>query len=354
MGLNLYINPIELTASLVNIPSESHNEKQIVQQIELALHKQAPWLEITRIGNSILARTKLNRPLRIILAGHVDTVPIINNIPSFIKARELWGCGTSDMKAGNAVFLYLITTISKPCYDITLIMYDCEEVEYHANGLSKIKCDLPEWLEANIAIFGEPSDGFIEAGCQGTMRISINSVGTRSHSARPWSGSNAIHNLTKVLNLIREYQPHNMRIENCNYQECLSAVQINGGISGNIIPDTASIIVNFRFIPNMSIDKAFSHLCKIFKKVEANVNLIDASEGALPNLNKPVINMLLNSTNIGVRAKYGWTDVARLTSLGIPSINWGPGSPNSSHKSDERINVSRVIKFTKILKNYLS
>lgn len=354
MGLDLRADPIALTAALVDIPSESRHEQRIADEIETALRIQAPHFEVIRNGDAVLARTHLGRPSRVMLAGHIDTVPAAENLPSRIEGGEIWGCGTSDMKSGDAVFLHLAATIAEPSHDLTLVMYDCEEIESSANGLGRIERELPDWLQADVAILGEPSGGFIEAGCQGTIRVVVSAAGTRAHSARSWLGDNAIHKLGAVLDRLSSYQPRSVDIDGCVYREGLSAVCIDGGIAGNVIPDAASVTVNFRFAPDRSIEQAVAHVHEVFDGLDVAIVLTDAAAGALPGLAKPAAAALVAAAGGQVRAKYGWTDVARFAALGIPAVNYGPGDPNLAHKVDERVEVAQITAVTEMLRSYLT
>lgn len=354
MGLDLTADPIALTAALVDIPSESRHEQLIADQIEAALRAQAPHFEVIRNGDAVLARTHLGRASRVMLAGHIDTVPAADNLPSHIANGELWGCGTSDMKSGDAVFLHLAATIAEPSHDITLVMYDCEEIESSANGLGRIERELPDWLQADVAILGEPSGGFIEAGCQGTIRVVVGAAGTRAHSARSWLGDNAIHKLGAVLDRLTRYQPRNVDIDGCVYREGLSAVRVDGGIAGNVIPDAASVTVNFRFAPDRSVEQALAHVHEVLDGLDVDIELTDAAAGALPGLAKPAAAALVAAAGGQVRAKYGWTDVSRFAALGIPAVNYGPGDPNLAHKVDERVEIAQITSVTDMLRRYLT
>ena len=241
--LDLHGDPVALTAALVDIPSESRHEKRIADEIEAALRAQTTGFEVVRHGDAVLARTDFGRPSRVLLAGHVDTVPAADNLPSRLVDGVLHGCGTSDMKSGDAVFLHLAATVVDAAHDITLVMYDCEEIEASANGLGRIERELPQWLDADVAILGEPSGGFIEAGCQGTLRVIVSTTGTRAHSARSWLGDNAIHKLALVLARLNTYQARDVDIDGCVYREGLSAVRVDGGVAGNVVPDAASVTV---------------------------------------------------------------------------------------------------------------
>jgi succinyl-diaminopimelate desuccinylase len=354
VGLDLRGDPIALTAALVDIPSESHDEKRIADEIEAALREQTTGFEIARNGNAVLARTNRGLPSRVLLAGHTDTVPAADNLPSRLEGGQLHGCGTSDMKSGDAVFLHVAATIAEPSHDITLVMYDCEEIEAAANGLGRIEQELPDWLQADVAILGEPSAGFIEAGCQGTIRLVVSTSGTRAHSARSWLGDNAIHKLGEVLRRLSSYQPRSVDIDGCTYREGLSAVGIEGGVAGNVIPDAAAVTVNYRFAPDRSIEQAVQHVRGVLDGIDVQIELTDSAPGALPGLAKPAAAALVDAAGGQVRAKYGWTDVARFAALGIPAVNYGPGDPNLAHRADERVEIARIAEATDLLRRYLS
>jgi succinyl-diaminopimelate desuccinylase len=354
VGLDLRGDPIALTAALVDIPSESRHEQLIADEIESALRGQTTGFEIVRNGDAVLARTNLGRPSRVLLAGHIDTVPAANNLPSRLEDGELHGCGTSDMKSGDAVFLHLAATVEEPKHDVTLVMYDCEEIEAAANGLGRIERELPDWLHADVAILGEPTGGYIEAGCQGTLRVVVSAKGTRAHSARSWLGDNAIHKLGEVLSRLQAYQARNVDIDGCTYREGLSAVRIDGGVAGNVIPDAASLTVNFRFAPDRSVEQAMRHVLEVFDGLDVHIEQTDGAAGALPGLTKPAAAELVEAAGGQVRAKYGWTDVARFSALGIPALNYGPGDPNLAHRADERVETAQITAATDMLRQYLT
>lgn len=362
-SLDLTADPIELTAALVDLPSVSRDEGLIADVVEQALRAQTDGFEIVRHGNCVLARTNRGRPTRVILAGHLDTVPIVDNVPSRRTMTDeegdvMHGCGTVDMKSGDAVFLHLAATLADPAHDLTLIFYDCEEIAAEFNGLGTIERDLPGWLEGDVAILGEPTAGQIEAGCQGTLRVRFTATGTRAHSARAWMGDNAIHKLGRLLTTLSEYQPRRVDIDGCEYREGLSAVGIHGGVAGNVIPDEVYVDVNFRFAPDRSEAQAFAHVEEVFAAElaggQVTAQVTDSAAGALPGLANPAAAKLVDAAGGRFRAKYGWTDVSRFAALGIPAVNLGPGDPSLAHRVDERVPVEQITEVTEILRDYLA
>jgi succinyl-diaminopimelate desuccinylase len=352
--LDLRGDPIELTAALVDIPSESRDEARIADEVETALRAQTSGFEVIRSGNAVLARTSLNRPTRVLLAGHLDTVPVAGNLPSRRENDELHGCGTADMKSGDAVFLHLAATVAELAHDLTLVFYDCEEIDSAANGLGRIERELRDWLTADVAILGEPTAGYIEAGCQGTLRVVISATGARAHSARSWLGDNAIHKLSAVLHRLTRYQARSVDIDGCTYREGLSAVRVDGGVAGNVIPDAASVTVNYRFAPDRSVAEALQHVHDVFDGLDVRIEQTDSAAGALPSLSQSAAKALVQAARGQVRAKYGWTDVSRFAALGIPAVNYGPGDPNFAHRRDERVLVSNITAAAEMLRHYLS
>jgi succinyl-diaminopimelate desuccinylase len=349
--LDLSLDGPALTAALVDIPSVSGAEAELADQVERAL-RGLPQLEVLRDGHSVLARTRAGRPSRVILAGHLDTVPIAGNLPSRWDGEVLYGCGTSDMKAGVAVMLRLAATLPDPAYDLTYLFYDCEEVGAERNGLNRVTANHPEWLAADLAILMEPTSARIEAGCQGSMRVQVTVPGRRAHSARSWLGSNAIHGAAPVLDRLADYPARQVRIDGCTYREGLNAVSISGGVAGNVIPDECRISVNFRFAPDRTLEQATEHVCEVFAGHEVTVT--DAAAGALPRLSVPAAKDFIAAIGTPPSAKFGWTDVARFAAAGIAAVNYGPGDPNLAHTREEHVHAGKIVECERKLAGYLS
>jgi succinyl-diaminopimelate desuccinylase len=332
-------DPVALTRALCDIESVSGNERQIADAVEAALRGSA-HLSVRRFGNTVMARTDLGRPQRVVLAGHLDTVPLHDNFPSRTEGDVMWGCGTSDMKSGTAVALWLAVTLPEPRYDVTYFFYECEEVETERNGLYRIAQAQPEWLAADFAVLLEPTYGAVEAGCQGTIRIEIVVDGVRAHAARAWQGRNAIHAASEVLRRLEAYQPREVQIDGCHYREGLNAVRITAGVASNVLPDRCEIEINFRFPPDWSEADAVAHLERVFSGFAVTVT--DSAPGALPGLGTALGKEFITAIGGEPRGKYGWTDVSRFSALGIPALNYGPGDPNLAHKQDERVELGKI------------
>jgi succinyl-diaminopimelate desuccinylase len=342
---------VALTQALCDIPSVSGEEKVIADAVELAL-RQLPHLEVLRDGDALVARTSLGRSSRVVLAGHLDTVPIADNLPTTLEDGVVHGRGTVDMKAGDAVFLKLAAELTEPRYDVTYVFYDHEEVASRLNGLGRLVREHPDWLAGDFAILGEPSNASVEGGCQGTMRVKITVPGVAAHPARSWMGSNAIHSAGDVLDVLRAYETRRPVVDGLQYREGLNAVKIEGGIAGNVIPDQCVVFVNYRYAPDRDPAGAEAHLREVFAGHELEV--VDSAPGARPGLDHPAAREFVAAVGKEPTAKLGWTDVSRFSALGIPAVNYGPGDPLLAHKGDERCPAADIHESLRVLRAWLS
>ena len=351
MSLDLTQDAVLLTRDLVDIESVSGNEEAIADAIESAL-VTLPHLNVQRFGHTIVARTELGRDERVVIAGHIDTVPLNDNLPARLTESELHGLGSCDMKGGVAIALRTAATVPEPNRDVTYVFYECEEVEAERNGLFLLSQSHPELLEADFAILMEPSDGVVEAGCQGTMRIDVITRGERAHSARSWMGKNAIHAAAEVLARLDAYEPRRPVIDGLEYHEGLNAVFISGGVAGNVLPDECRVSVNYRFAPDKTPDQAEA----VVRELLAGFDVVrtDAAAGARPGLNHPAAASFVAAVGAEPKPKYGWTDVARFSELGIPAVNFGPGDALLAHKDNEHVHADAIRTCLRALQDWLA
>ncbi|MER5973969.1 succinyl-diaminopimelate desuccinylase [Streptomyces sp. NPDC002055] len=350
--LDLSLDAAALTARLVDFRSESGDETALADAVEEAL-RALPHLTVDRDGDAVVARTDLGRSQRVVLAGHIDTVPIADNVPSRLDADGvLWGCGTSDMKSGVAVQLRIAATVPEPACDLTFVFYDHEEVAAELNGLKRLAEKHPEWLAGDFAVLLEPTDAKVEGGCQGTLRVRVATTGRRAHSARSWLGENAIHKAAPVLARLASYEPRQVDIDGLVYREGLNAVRIEGGHAGNVIPDACAVTVNFRFAPDRSEAEALAHVRGVFEGFD--VELTDSAPGALPGLSHPAATAFVEAIGTEPAPKDAWTDVARFSVLGVPAVNYGPGDPKLAHTREEHVAVAAVLEAEEKLRAWLS
>ena len=351
MELDLYRDAAALTACLVDTYSVSGEEEALAGAIETAL-RDLPHLAVHRDGNTVVARTALGRSQRVILAGHIDTVPVADNVPSRTERERLYGCGTSDMKSGVAVQLRLAATVPEPARDVTYVFYDCEEVEAERNGLLRVATRSPELLAGDFAVLMEPSGGEIEGGCQGTLRADVRARGERAHSARSWMGRNAIHEAGGILDALRGYRPRRPVVDGLAYREGLNAVGITGGVAGNVIPDECAVTVNYRFAPDRDAAAAERHVREVFGGWDVTVT--DVAPSARPGLSQPAAASFAAAVGGTPRAKLGWTDVARFAALGVPAVNYGPGISEIAHTPGEYVEIAKIAECEARMRSWLT
>jgi len=353
--LDLTADVLDLTRAVCDAESVSGDEGPLADAVETAL-RQLTHLEVLRDGDPVLARTALGRAERVVLAGHLDTVPVAGNLPTRLEGgREsgvLVGRGTADMKGGVAVQLKVAAALPEPSRDLTFVFYDNEEVDADRNGLGRLARNHPDWLTADLAVLLEPTAAGIEGGCNGTLRAEVVTRGVAAHSARWWRGVNAIHEAGRVLARLQAYQPREVEVEGLVFREGLNAVSISGGIAGNVIPDVCRVVVNYRFAPDKDLDSASAHVREVFEGYE--VDVVDGADGARPGLDRPAAAAFVEVMGAAPSAKYGWTDVARFSALGIPALNFGPGDPSVAHADDEHVPVAQLRECERALLTWLS
>lgn len=354
-ALDLTSSSVDLTRAICDIASESGDETTLADAIEAAVSAYG-HLEIIRDGDTVVARTQLGRDRRVVIAGHIDTVPINRNLP--VEDREidgeafLWGRGTVDMKAGVAVQLKLAAELVAPPVDITWMWYDHEEVDSSLNGLGRLSRNRPDLFAGDFAILGEPSNGEVEGGCNGTLRALVRTDGVRAHSARSWIGENAIHKAAPILARLAEYRAREIEVEGLVYREGLNAVRISGGVAGNVIPDACEVEVNYRFAPSRDAEAAERVARDVFTGFD--IEIVDVAEGARPGLDAALAQDFVTAVGATPKPKYGWTDVARFSALGIPAVNYGPGDPHLAHHDEERVPLAQIDAVERGLRAWLS
>ena len=379
MQLTDLTDALSLTRQMIDIPSVSGQEGPLADAVEAALRSagfgSVPALEILRDGDAVCARTRLGLPQRVILAGHLDTVPIADNVPGRAEIRDgvevVWGRGSVDMLGGCAAALALACEagplIAAGAHaaltaDVTWIFYDHEEVASHLNGLGRLQRNHPHWLAGDLALLGEPTAAHVEGGCNGTLRVIARFPGRAAHSARAWMGSNAIHAMAPVIERIADYGNPVELVDGLEFRESLSVVRVEGGIANNVIPEAASMTVNYRFAPSKRADDALEWVRSLFEGTDATIEVDDLCEGARPGADSPVAERFLAvarriaaeaGAELRLSAKVGWTDVARFTQVGVPAMNFGPGDPLLAHTRDEHAPVSDIVRVHRTLRAFV-
>lgn len=344
-------------AALVDVPSVSRQEAALADVVEAEL-RAVPWLAVDRVGDNVVARTALGRAQRLLLVGHLDTVPPNGNEQARVEGDTVWGVGSADMKGGLAVFLQLATTVAEPVVDVSWVFYACEEIAHEHNGLLALAATRPELLAGDAAVLGEPTGAVVEAGCQGSLRVEVVLAGERAHTARPWMGRNAVHRLAPLLSRVAEYRERRPVLDGCEFREALQAVLVDGGVAGNVVPDRVRVRLDHRFAPDRSADDALAHVRDVLgdavdEGTGDELRVVDVALPAPPRLDHPLLQALAARVGAPPRAKLGWTDVSFFAERGVPALNFGPGNATVAHSADERVERAELETVFGVLRSVL-
>ncbi len=345
---------LTLTEQLCSVPSVSGHEAALADLVEARLRDRAPGLALTRVGANVVARTESGRDSRIVLGGHLDTVPPNGNASPRRAGDTLHGLGAADMKGGLAVLLHLAESVASggADRDVTLVFYDGEEVADEHNGLRRLFAERPELVAGDLAVLLEPTGCWLEAGCQGTIHLRLTFRGARAHSARPWTGVNAVHRAAPTLARVAAFEAPTVAVDGLAYRESLQVVRIEAGVANNVVPDRCDVVVNRRYAPTRPLEEAIEETRAVFSDADA-VEVVSASPAAPPGLTHPLVAELVQTGALDVRPKLGWTDVARFTSHGIPAVNFGPGDPELAHTAEERVDRAELEKCLRVLSTFV-
>lgn len=345
---------LALTAELCAVPSPSLEEHALADLVQARLAAVGRPIEVRRDGPNVVARTRLGRPRRIILGGHLDTVPPDGNLPPRREGNRVVGVGAADMKGGLAVMLALAAEVAgtAPRFDLTFVFYAAEEIADEHNGLRHLFAAHPDWVAGDLAVLLEPTGGWVEAGCQGTLHLEVTYRGRRAHTARPWTGRNAIHRLAAALTRVAAYEPEEVVVDGLRYREALQAVRVTGGVANNVVPDAATLVVNRRFAPARTVAEAVADTEGLFADADER-RVLTVSPAAPPMLGDPLVAELIGRHDLGVRPKLGWTDVARFAASGVPALNFGPGDPDLAHRPDEAVDGDALAAVHAVLAAFL-
>ena len=341
---------LELARDLVLIDSVSGNEAALASYVAARL-SQNPRLDIERVGDNVVARTTGAHSTRLIIAGHLDTVP---GDPSAarIDGETLIGLGACDMKGSLSVMLDLASVDAVHGAELTWVFYAREEIARAKSGLRELLELRPDLVRGDAAVLGEPTDGVVEVGCQGSLRVAVTMRGVRAHTARPYMGRNAVHRLGAVISRVADYAPRVVELEGVAFTEQMQVVEVDGGVAGNVVPDVARCVINHRFAPDRTSEEAESalrHYLEAVIEVSDSIEVLDWSPAASPALGAQPLRLLEGLSGRVARAKVGWTDVATFQEMGIPAVNFGAGDPLLAHHPDERVSAEELERFAQVL-----
>lgn len=340
---------------LCAIPSPTGEEGPLCDAVEARLSRHPLAGPIRRYGDSLVvpvARKRERGRRHIALVGHLDTVRTENG-PARAEGGRIYGAGAADMKSGLAVMIALAETAAPLlAHDLTLVFYAREEGPYDESELGPVLEEDADLRTVDLAVCLEPTDNQLHVGCCGALHATVTFHGRTAHSARPWEGDNAITKGAALLARLASLQPIDHLIEGHLYRTVTSVTMASGGRARNVVPDTFSLNLNHRFAPTTPLEQAKADVLALVGG-GATVEFVDASPGAMPSAEHPLVKELLAAGAAGVEPKQAWTDVARFAALGIPAVNFGPGECAQAHQKNESTSSKLVVEGYRILATWL-
>jgi succinyl-diaminopimelate desuccinylase len=316
----------ERALELVDLPSESRDEAAIAAHVRSLLGTEDA-------GDGCIV---VNPHARIVLAGHLDTVPAQDNLPGRIEGGAVHGLGAADMKGALAVMVELALAGAP----LGFVFFPREELPHVESALTPLLEREPALRDTDLAIVMEPTANALHAGCVGNINARVTALGVSGHSARPWTAENAIHALAPKIAAIAA-QPYEERVfDGLTFREAMSVVLVEGGIAQNVIPDRAVATVNYRYAPGRTPEEAEQRLREVVGDgLEVFSN---APSGAVPRGNAIVER--LRGLGLAWEPKQAWTPVAEFAMAGVDAINFGPGEPRFAHTRDEQVEIAAMVR----------
>jgi succinyl-diaminopimelate desuccinylase len=321
------------TLRLVDVPSESRSEAAIVALVRDLM----PGAPVYDDGEVLLYG---DGP--VVLAGHLDTIPAQGNIPGRIEDGSVHGLGASDMKGGVAVMIEL----ARAGVEARFLLFTREELPVTESPLPALFAT-GLLADAELAVVLEPTDNELHAGCLGNLQARITFHGESAHSARPWTGVNAIHELVRGLEPLVGLEPDDVELDGLVYREVVSAVRVKGGVASNVVPARAEAELNMRFVR----DGAEERLRELLPAGE--IELLSLSPSAPPALGNARVERLRELVPV-VKPKQAWTPVAQFAEQGIDAINFGPGATAYAHRVDEQVPIANLERSYEVLREFLA
>jgi succinyl-diaminopimelate desuccinylase len=344
------------TETLVRIPSESRDEEAILDEIRR--HLPAAY-QVVDDQDSVLLALPQRRPGAplVLLAGHVDTVPVGGAAPGRREAETIHGRGAADMKSGLAVMEEVAQALASEelasDLDVGLLFFGREERPFAESALVPMFDRRPEIADSAFAIVLEPTANRLELGCLGNLNATVVFEGEAAHTARPWLGRNAIHAAIAALGPVTDLPALDVEVNGMTYREVASVTTIHGGITANVVPDRATAHVNFRYAPTQTPAEADRRFRELLGHASATVEIVgNAPPGPVPHGN-PLVERLRRAGDLAVGPKQAWTPVAEFGSAGIDAVNFGPGDPQYAHRDDERVDVASLVRSYEVLRAFL-
>lgn len=348
------MNTIEALLWLCRIESRTGEEQRIADELSSYLRTLPNVRAVRRYGRSLVVDLESDRSEpRLALVGHTDVVPTVHDAPPRIEGDRLYGPGASDMKSGLAWMLSIAKDPVPKGPNLSLIFYASEEGPYVDNELALVLAEEPELKSLDFALVLEPTDNQLQLGCGGTIHACVSFEGRSAHSARPWQGENAIYKALPFLERLKALKPVPRVVDGLEWMKSMSCTMASGGRAPNVICDRFDLNVNARYAADQTEREIELELVALAQG-EGTVTLVDCSPPAAPHRNHPFITLFERTIQVAVAPKFGWTDVARFSALGVPAANFGPGTLSQAHQRNEYTSLEALRSGEACLRRWLA
>jgi succinyl-diaminopimelate desuccinylase len=340
---------------LINISSVIGHEAALCDFVEDWALRTFGIGQIQRISNSLVLGTLSTTKPNLALVGHLDTVPpAAKPNPPRIEGDRLFGLGSSDMKGALAVMMALAEDPQQGQWPLNVlyIFYEREEGPFQESGLIEVLKQRPDVSKVQLAICMEPTDGAAQFGCVGSLHATATFEGKAAHSARPWQGHNAVHAAGPFLSELLSRGRREVYCDGLEFFEVISATLAQGGRAKNVVPDTFSLNLNYRFAPGKNLAQAQQDISELVAG-RARLEFLDLAPSGKVCLSHPWCQQLTALSERAAEAKQAWTDVARFSELNVNAINFGPGETAQAHQAFESASVSALHKSHQVLQAFL-
>lgn len=344
----------QTTLALVDTESISRNEGAIVEVVAAMIDTRVPVL--AEDDSLFYAPTRMEgRPL-VVFAGHLDTIPPLDNLPGRIENGAVHGLGASDMKGSLAVMIELIRRLDSEqpevAIDAAFLFFAREELPLDASPISGLLEASAALRDAHLVVVMEPTANEIQLGCLGNLNADVTFEGSSSHSARPWLGNNAIHRAIQALQTVAASSAKEVTVDGLSFFEVVNVTGITGGIARNVIPDEVTCHLNFRYAPNQSAEEAEQRLRSLVGH-GASVEIVGNAPPGRVATDNPLVGRLRVSSGAAVGPKQAWTNVAEFSAVGIDAVNFGPGVPEYAHRADEQVSIDALVQSLSSLERFV-
>ncbi len=347
------------TLALVDIPSESRHEAAVAAWV--AANVPTGRLRAEHVDGETLYYVTDRRPgvPLVVLAGHLDTVPAQGNLPGRIEGGCVHGLGATDMKGGLAVMVELARWLERErpelAVDLGLLFFPREELPQEESPLPAFFAARPSVHEAELAIVLEPTDNAIHAGCLGNLSAELVFDGESAHSARPWTGTNAIERAVAGLARVLPVPPRDVDVSGLRFVEVMTATGIEGGVAANVVPDRAACVLNYRYAPDRSPEDAEERIRDLAREAGADAVTITANSRPAPAVaDAPLVRRLRDAGGFEIAPKQAWTPVAEFAAEGLDAVNLGPGATRYAHRRGERVEIAELVRTFEALRRFLT